>query len=101
QFSTRSHPQFETHAQNVMRKGLVPVIIGPWFHRPDRTPEEEELWAKDVVILFKAWHSPLDLKSADQSWKDALTGLYSEMDPWKKRIVRNMNVLTECRDARD
>ncbi|KAJ6464323.1 hypothetical protein DFH09DRAFT_957822, partial [Mycena vulgaris] len=100
QFSSKLHPQFETHSQTVNRRKLVPVIIGPKFHRPDRTAEEKELWAKDVVILFKPWRTPLDLKAVDESWTHAADGMLDTLEPWQRRIIRNMNVLTECRDAR-
>ncbi|KAJ7462830.1 hypothetical protein B0H11DRAFT_1631201, partial [Mycena galericulata] len=101
QFSTRSHPQFDTHVQSVRRKRVVPVVVGPKFHRPDRSPEEKELWAKDIVILFKSWRIPSDLKSAHESWIDVAEAMYLDLDSWKKRVIRNMNVLSECRDARD
>ncbi|KAJ7135571.1 hypothetical protein C8R44DRAFT_580134, partial [Mycena epipterygia] len=100
QFSSTKHPQFSTHVQTVKQDRSVPVIIGPGFHRRDRSDEEKELWAKDVVVLFKPWRSPSELKDRDESWSQAAEVLQNELEPWKLRVIRNMNVLTECRDAR-
>ncbi|KAJ7730792.1 hypothetical protein B0H16DRAFT_1235481, partial [Mycena metata] len=100
QFCNRSHPQFETHAQIVRRTWYVPVILGPTFHRRDRSPEERELWARDVVILFKPWRTPSDLKEPGETWLSAALKLEADAHPWILRVIRNMNVLSECRDAR-
>ncbi|KAJ7602342.1 hypothetical protein DFH06DRAFT_1023825, partial [Mycena polygramma] len=101
QFSTSRHPQFSTHAQVAKRKFVVPVVMGPKIHRSDRTPEEKELWAQDIVILFKPWRKPHDLKTNEQSWLDVAEDLLVSLSSDALRIIHNMNVLTECRDARD
>ncbi|KAJ6579184.1 hypothetical protein DFH09DRAFT_842328, partial [Mycena vulgaris] len=100
QFSSQTHPQFESHVQNVMKKPVIPVILGPKFHRSDRSHEERELWAKDVVILFKPWRTPFDLKSTEQTWLQVALEVQSDAEDWKLSVINNMNVLTECRDAR-
>ncbi|KAJ7725052.1 hypothetical protein B0H16DRAFT_1333019, partial [Mycena metata] len=100
QFSSESHPQYSTHYQVLRAVRLLPVILGPKFHRSDRSDAERELWAQDIVILFKPWRLPTDLRSREQTWADVVTSLLEHLSPLHERIVRNMNVLSECRDAR-
>ncbi|KAJ7093628.1 hypothetical protein C8R43DRAFT_867196, partial [Mycena crocata] len=100
QFSNAKHPQYLTHAQRTKKEIHVPVILGPKIHRFDRSDEERELWAQDVVVLFKPWRIPTDLKEPGETWSHAASELRRDIDPWKERVIRNMNVLAECRDAR-
>ncbi|KAJ7135269.1 hypothetical protein C8R43DRAFT_829266, partial [Mycena crocata] len=94
------HPQFKTHFQFVHRERHIPVVLGPKIHRQDRTDEERELWARDIVVLFKPWRTPADLKDVNETWLDAVKALLPSLSDWNKRVIRNMNVLSECRDAR-
>ncbi|KAJ7015732.1 hypothetical protein C8F04DRAFT_901505, partial [Mycena alexandri] len=100
QFSDVAHPQYLTHRQILRATHFIPVVLGPKFHRSDRTDAERELWAQDVVVLFKPWRVPADLKSQDQSWLEVASVLIGGLLPWHRRVIQNMNVLTECRDAR-
>ncbi|KAJ6501460.1 hypothetical protein C8R47DRAFT_970072, partial [Mycena vitilis] len=100
QFSDDQHPQYSTHALSVRKVDHVPVLLGPKIHRFDRSDEERELWAYDVAVLFKPWRVPTDLKSADETWLEVATRLRDALEPWKNRVIDNMNVLSECRDAR-
>ncbi|KAJ7443486.1 hypothetical protein B0H11DRAFT_1693420, partial [Mycena galericulata] len=100
QFSDEIHPQYLTHYQTSRRERHVPVILGPKIHRSDRSDEEKELWAQDIVMLFKPWRKPVDLKLVGTTWLDTVIELQASIEPWKNRIIRNMNVLAECRDAR-
>ncbi|KAJ7157049.1 hypothetical protein C8R43DRAFT_835778, partial [Mycena crocata] len=100
QFSNTRHPQYLSHVQHARVERHIPVILGPKIHRFDRTAEERELWAQDVVILFKPWRVPTDLKTQDETWLEVATRLRQDIEPWKNRVIQNMNVLAECRDAR-
>ncbi|KAJ7665250.1 hypothetical protein DFH06DRAFT_914988, partial [Mycena polygramma] len=100
QFSSDKHPQYSTHRQTVRTRRIVPVLIGPKFHRCDRSAEEKELWAQDIAILFKPWRSPSDLKAYDSAWTPVADEIVRDSVAWQQKIIRNMNVLTECRDAR-
>ncbi|KAJ7178801.1 hypothetical protein C8R43DRAFT_823738, partial [Mycena crocata] len=100
QFSDTRHPQYSSHSLHTRDERHVPVVLGPKIHRSDRSEEEKELWAQDVVVLFKPWRLPTELKGADETWLDAELKLRPTLEPWKNRVIRNMNVLAECRDAR-
>ncbi|KAJ7495930.1 hypothetical protein B0H11DRAFT_1640775, partial [Mycena galericulata] len=99
-FSDESHPQFLTHYQASRRERHIPVVLGPKIHRWDRSDEERELWAQDIVTLFKPWRTPTDLKRPQDTWMETVVALRTDIEPWKDQIIRNMNVLAECRDAR-
>ncbi|KIO26438.1 hypothetical protein M407DRAFT_74482, partial [Tulasnella calospora MUT 4182] len=90
------HPQHETHLVR-LRSPLVPVLLGPTISR-DGTPEERESWCRAMLILFKPWRSRADLKTVGQSWKDAFEHFDFPEDA--VRVMRNINVLHECKDAR-
>ncbi|KAJ7603550.1 hypothetical protein DFH06DRAFT_915897, partial [Mycena polygramma] len=100
QFSCDKHPQYLSHCQLLRRECVIPVLLGPKIHRFDRSDEEKELWARAVVVLFKPWRTPADLKDQTETWVDVASLLVDELEPWKRRVIRNMNVLSECRDAR-
>ncbi|KAJ6510125.1 hypothetical protein C8R47DRAFT_915332, partial [Mycena vitilis] len=102
QFSDDEHPQYSSHFQVLRRGGrrFIPVLVGPKIHRSDRSEEEKELWAQAVVVLFKPWRRPADLKAPDETWLDVASHLIGELEPWMRSVIRNMNVLSECRDAR-
>ncbi|KAG8942843.1 hypothetical protein FRC04_003474 [Tulasnella sp. 424] len=91
-----SHPQHESHVVR-RRSPLVPVLLGPTIPR-DTTPEEMESWCRAMLILFKPWRCLDDLKTIGQSWKDAFE--QSEFTEDALRIMHNINVLHECKDAR-
>ncbi|KAJ7917309.1 hypothetical protein B0H13DRAFT_1608479, partial [Mycena leptocephala] len=81
------------------RSAVVPVLLGPTIPRADRSPSEYKRWCHAMLILFKPWRVPSDLKGPAQSWKDAFERFDFSADA--KRIMRNMNVENECQDARD
>lgn len=95
------HPQSNTH---VMRKRViwvVPVVLGDRMPRRDRSDEERELWARTVLSLFLPWRSPGDLRQEEETWMNAYEQRKGSIQPAHMDIVDNMNVLTECKDARD
>lgn len=90
------HPQHDTHLVR-LRSPLIPVLLGPTISR-DRTPEERESWCRAMLILFKPWRSLDDLRGIGQSWKDAFE--HFEFSEDSARVMQNINVLHECKDAR-
>ncbi|KAJ7783108.1 hypothetical protein B0H16DRAFT_1298298, partial [Mycena metata] len=100
QFISEQHPQHMTHYQTSRRTRRVPVLLGPSIPRSDRSEAEREQWAQTVVVLFKPWRVPNDLKSPDESWLETVLALRAGLAPWLNTAIRNMNVLSECRDAR-
>ena len=98
--SSWEHPQRGSHYQLICRDVFVPVLLGPSFVNPNRSSSEREVWARDMLILFKPWRKPMDLKTFGESWLDAFTRFESDLTGRQRQIIKNMNVLTECRDAR-
>ncbi|KAI0361334.1 hypothetical protein OH77DRAFT_1369660, partial [Trametes cingulata] len=95
------HPQYETHILRKRTVWVVPVLLGGRIPRADRGPEEREAWARCMLLLFVPWRSPQDLKSPGESWWNAYERLGDRIQPIHRVIIGNMNVLTECKDARD
>lgn len=99
EFSSDAHPQFETHVSRVRDVPFIPVILGPTIPRGDRGDDANEFWCRAMLILFKPWRSSLDLKAQFPTWKEAFTAY--EFPNSAKKLMSNMNVEHECKDARD
>ena len=98
---TREHPQFRTHVVRKRTVWVTPVLLGEKMPRPDRSDEEREKWARTVLTLFTPWRHPADLKDELETWSDAYERHEHSISPEHTRIIHNMNVLSECKDARD
>ncbi|TFK85007.1 hypothetical protein K466DRAFT_495558, partial [Polyporus arcularius HHB13444] len=99
-FSPR-HPQYETHVLRKQTVWVIPVVLGDRIARHDRTEEEREEWARTMTIMFIPWRSPTDLKGTEETWSAAFDRQRHKISPGHHEVIRNMNVLSECRDARD
>ena len=95
------HPQHETHVVRKRTVWTVPVILGNRIPRSDRDDEEREHWARAVLTLFTPWRHPSNLKEPNESWTEAYERHKETISPEHTVIIANMNVLNECRDARD
>ncbi|KAI0684406.1 hypothetical protein C8Q76DRAFT_620384, partial [Earliella scabrosa] len=80
---------------------VIPVILGDRIPRYDRSSEERERWARTMLVLFRPWRHPQDLKEPEESWHDAYERYQAQIPREHMDIIHNMNVLSECRDARD
>ncbi|EGO30436.1 hypothetical protein SERLADRAFT_444353 [Serpula lacrymans var. lacrymans S7.9] len=78
---------------------LVPVLLGRPLPRPDRDGEEFDNWSRAMLILFKPWRRPSDLRSTNESWTEAFQRY--DFSPKHKTLMANMNVENECKDTRD
>ncbi|KAA1478400.1 hypothetical protein DENSPDRAFT_747751, partial [Dentipellis sp. KUC8613] len=76
----------------------VPVVLGPTIPVRDGNSVQREGFFRAIVILFKPWRSVTDLKGADQSWEDAFSE--HRWSPELLRIIDNIHVESQCRDAR-
>ncbi|KLO06709.1 hypothetical protein SCHPADRAFT_837664, partial [Schizopora paradoxa] len=94
-----AHPSQSTQMLRIRSSSIVPVLIGPSLPRPDRNEEELEEWCKLMLLLFKPWRVPSDLKASDVTWSDAFISF--QMTPAHRKIIANMSVENECRDARE
>ncbi|KAI9061814.1 hypothetical protein FKP32DRAFT_1555351, partial [Trametes sanguinea] len=100
-FSSDLHTQFRTHMLRRRVKWIVPVILGERIPRSDRDMAEHEMWARMMSILFVPWRSVTDLRQQDESWNAAFERHRASISEKHLEVIGNMNVLSECRDARD
>lgn len=111
QIKSRSRPSFELcddHVQSrthllVVRhpdRRYVPVPIGPSLPRRDR-PEVWERYCRLMLILFKPWTVVNDLREPFIMWSDAFEAFIKDCSDNTLFIMKNMQILHECKDSRD
>ncbi|KAI0065027.1 hypothetical protein BV25DRAFT_1778848, partial [Artomyces pyxidatus] len=83
----------------LQRERFVPVLLGPRLPRGDCSAEEKEQLSRMLLILFKPWRVLQDLKSMNETWTEAYQR--QEFPALLKRIICNIHVEHECRDARE
>ncbi|KAG1763818.1 hypothetical protein EV702DRAFT_1205370 [Suillus placidus] len=93
------HGQRETHYLRLRKKLVVPVLLGAAIPRPDGSPEDYEMYCRDMLLLFKPWRSLKELKSEHVSWAESFAE--QNFAPDLCKIIQNVNVENECKDARD
>ncbi|PPQ97075.1 hypothetical protein CVT26_001258 [Gymnopilus dilepis] len=100
-FSSWEHPQRGTHRVAKRSSEVLPVILGPSLPNRRTSEEAREFWSKQILILFKPWRSLSQLKDSSRTWRaqfdaDEESGLLNR----HRNIISNMQLLTECADAR-
>ncbi|KAJ7158209.1 hypothetical protein C8R43DRAFT_816481, partial [Mycena crocata] len=93
------HEQANTHMSRFRVTPVVNVLLGDSIPRPDRGEQKREKWCRAMLILFKPWRTIADLKQPEQSWTQAFDTV--DFSPYSCRIMKNMHVENECKDARD
>ncbi|KAJ6626508.1 hypothetical protein B0H10DRAFT_1649256, partial [Mycena sp. CBHHK59/15] len=78
---------------------VVPVLLGLSLLCPDHGDGEYERWCRSMLILFKVWRNPSDLRGVSEPWSAAFNRM--EFLPAHVRIMHNMNVENECQDTQD
>ncbi|EIM87295.1 uncharacterized protein STEHIDRAFT_56488, partial [Stereum hirsutum FP-91666 SS1] len=64
-----SHRLYKTHVNRLrLDSRIVPVLVGPQLPRRDSSETQRENWHRLMLILFKPWRCPSDIRSAGQSW---------------------------------
>ncbi|KZO91897.1 hypothetical protein CALVIDRAFT_466384, partial [Calocera viscosa TUFC12733] len=76
----------------------VPVILGPSIPRGDRGLEERVEWCRAMLILFKPWRCLDDLLLHGEGWDAAFERCVFTAE--QLRVMGNIGVLSECKDAR-
>ncbi|KAH9853908.1 hypothetical protein C2E23DRAFT_727489, partial [Lenzites betulinus] len=99
----RDHP--EQHRKAVVvatdrESGYVPVPIGGALPRRDRDTDSER-YARLMLILFKPWRIPSDLKTGDVAWPSAFESYREHLQTQHIEVMKNLQLLHECRDSRD
>ena len=95
-----SHPKHNTHA--VILEPEDPLLIVDF--KPCTLPRKNvnaEAYYLCMLMLFKpgGWRAPADIKDPDMLWEDAFATM--QFSDHAQKLMRNMNLLYECADARD
>ncbi len=95
------HPLHRTHGVRYLQAGLKYVINFTGGVLPRRDRGDRELYCATMLVLFApgGWRTGSDLLRGCSSWSEAFDGtaFYSQ----HVVVMKNMNVLYECADARD
>ncbi|KAI9069924.1 hypothetical protein FKP32DRAFT_1557224, partial [Trametes sanguinea] len=97
----QGHPQKSTHRVTV-RSAERPWTLnftGGVLPRPDRGDREEYAFVMLVLFAPGGWRTGRDLLCGRDSFSDAFQN--TDFAAEHTRVMRNMNVLYECQDARD
>lgn len=54
-----------------------------------------------MLILFKAWREPSDLRGVESNWALSYESSLESVDMFHHGVMNNMQMLHECRDERD
>ncbi|KZS91467.1 hypothetical protein SISNIDRAFT_386136, partial [Sistotremastrum niveocremeum HHB9708] len=73
---------------------------GPAIPRRD-SPDVYDDYCITVLLLFKPWRKPTDLLHTFATHADALSDFLNVCSSRISRIIDNIQLLTECRDARN
>ncbi|KAI0054516.1 hypothetical protein BV25DRAFT_1768404, partial [Artomyces pyxidatus] len=98
-YLSNEHPSYETHLSRLRQSSFVPVVLGPTLPRSDRSVEEYDKFCRAMLIIFKPWRTLVDLKGAGETWSEAY-GRHS-FPAASMKIINNINVEHQCKDARD
>jgi Helitron helicase-like domain at N-terminus/PIF1-like helicase len=93
------HSQAGRYCLMLRIKDVVPVLIGPSLMNPAKGEAAKEQWCRAMLILFKSWRAPFDLKDGSATWTVAYEAMV--FDSFQASVIRNMAVLCECRDKHD
>ncbi|KAL1937535.1 hypothetical protein VTO73DRAFT_13121 [Trametes versicolor] len=98
QFAT-GHPQHSTHGVYARATPYVLNFVGGALPRPDRGDRDE--YCTTMLTLFHpgGWRTGNDLRATGETWSAAFERVVFKAED--VRIMKNMNILYECLDARD
>lgn len=97
-------PHPEVHKKKVklvhprLRRIVVP--IGPPLPRRDQV-EIYARYSRAMLLLFKPWRGPDNLRADRQSWADAFDNFNASATDYIKTIMDNMQIIHECKENRD
>ena len=78
----------------------IPVPIGPALPRRDPGPRYAK-YCRLMLILFKPWRVVDDLRDAGEMWVKAFDQFMGICTEGTRRVLDNMQVMHECKDAKD
>ncbi|KAG6371569.1 hypothetical protein JVT61DRAFT_9276 [Boletus reticuloceps] len=96
-----AHPQHSTHMVRSRSEPYILSFIGRRipYRSSESNPSTDEEWCRAMLILFKPWRTFEDLKGDQMSWRVAFDG--TVFDEHAHHVMHNMDVESECEDARD
>jgi hypothetical protein len=97
----QGHPQYTTHCLKKLDTSVVPVLMGYRIPRCD-SEDDHIKYAVIILTLFKVWSNTKCslLKSPDTAWSDAFNEFRPSMSAEHVRIMLNMQLLYQTRDAK-
>ena len=75
-------------------------MIGPALPRRDQGPIYPR-YCRLMLVLFKPWRKVADLREPGETWTQAFDRFVGVCGKDIKRVLNNMQVLHECKDAKD
>ncbi|KAJ7336997.1 hypothetical protein DFH08DRAFT_618314, partial [Mycena albidolilacea] len=95
------HSQYTTYCLKKLDTPVIPVLMGYRIPRND-SDNDRTKYAVIILTLFKTWSETKSspLKSPDVAWLDAFNDFKLSMSPEHARIVLNMQLLYQTRDAK-
>ncbi|KAF8176752.1 hypothetical protein K438DRAFT_1510921, partial [Mycena galopus ATCC 62051] len=91
---------FKTHTVHCdFRKfdDVIPNFLGGALPRSDKG--DREFYCMTMIMLFKSWRSPTDLKDQPSTWDQ--TFVEHDFTQRQRELIANFNLRYECNDARD
>ncbi|KAG1877564.1 hypothetical protein F4604DRAFT_1492319, partial [Suillus subluteus] len=58
-------------------------------------------YCQPMLLLFKPWRCPIDLRQKGQGWEDAFQSFSNSCEPWFHFMMKNMQLHHECRTSQD
>ncbi|KAJ7065994.1 hypothetical protein B0H15DRAFT_761032, partial [Mycena belliarum] len=97
----QGHPQYTTHCLKKLDAPIIPVLMGYQIPRNDMDDDHTK-YAVIILTLFKPWSEikSCPLKSQEIAWSDALNDLRQVISAEHARIILNMQLLYQTRDAK-
>ncbi|PPQ80410.1 hypothetical protein CVT26_004432 [Gymnopilus dilepis] len=96
---TDEHPQKATHRLEARSKDVLPVLIGPSIPNRKSSPASYSTWCQYMLVLFKPWRESTDIKENEEMWTTAYENYEHTLKDEHRKIIENMSLLSECRDA--
>lgn len=93
------HPLKSTHGVQLLRERVVLNFVGGTLPRPDRGDREEYCFTMLVFFRPSGWRTGTDLLGDATTFTEAFQR--TNFLPEHTQLMKNMNLLYECLDARD
>ena len=94
----KSHPLYDSHGTIIKQDN--PNIVADFIGNLPRSDQgDREYYCLTMLVLFKPWREPLNLKIQKNTWNE--TFLKHKFTNRQLELMKNFNIKYECLDARD